>query len=121
MSEEEGETETPGKTDEDLRQIAVDIHDGKIFTTNHLPREDVNLVPLVFMPLAFMGQDQLEQMQDVSLIYEYIDKAGPRSVNGYPAFMSMQALRHEEAERMWKFYESYKTMKDQFMGGQALE
>ena len=43
--------------------------------------------------------------QDIGLIYEYIEKAGPRSINGHPSFFSCQTLNKEDTTKMFKHYE----------------
>lgn len=115
-SDEKDETETPGKTDEELRQIAVDIYDGKIFTSQHLSESEQNLMPMVFMPLALMDRETFKSLSEVGMVYEYLDKAGPRSVNGCPSFFSMHTLTSDETVKVNDFFESYGSMKQQFMG-----
>jgi len=104
------------KTDEELKQIAVDLYDGKILCDQQVT--DTNALPLIFMPLAFMGTDDAKKMQDdkIALIYEYYDQAGPRGINGYPSFFSMQVLNMEESEKMFNYFNRYKRLKDNFNG-----
>lgn len=88
------------KSDKELKQLAVDILAGKVFGTWNF--QDVNeansLVSSVFMPLAFMSEEDRKKLlsMEVSHFYETMDKAGPRSINGYPMFMSMQTLTSGE-------------------------
>lgn len=42
---------------------------------------------------------------NIGIFYEYYDKAGPRSCNGYPMFMSFRILNRPDWERVWKAYE----------------
>ena len=55
---------------------------------------DTNLVSMIFMPIALGGFADMskEDADDVGMIYEYMDKAGPRGVNGYPIFWSCHIL-----------------------------
>ena len=90
------------KTDKELKQLALDIHTGQVFTDRAVPKHDVHLIRNIFMPLAFLDKSQVEHLQaiGVNLIYEYLDKAGPRSVNGYPSFFSFQILDSTDFEKL---------------------
>lgn len=80
----------------DLNQLAEDLFHGKVFTDRHV-RDNAH-VHLVFIPLALASQEQLDKLREdgVFVIYEYLDKAGGRSVNGYPTFLSFQTLTKDE-------------------------
>jgi len=94
------------KSDDELKQLARDIHAGHVFTSNHVPfpietgpdAAWASEVQMIFMPLRLADQKALDEMKalDVRLFYEYLDKAGPRSINGYPQFMSMGIVTGEE-------------------------
>jgi hypothetical protein len=89
------------KPKEELAQLVMDLCDNKVFTSAHLTTEDQeNMTPMVFMPLALGGLASLpkREVEQVGLIYEYLDKAGTRGVNGYPCFFSMRVLNKED----WK-------------------
>lgn len=45
------------------------------------------------------GQIRVEYFRDIGLIYEYLDKAGPRSINGYPIFFSMRIMHRDDWAR----------------------
>ena len=104
---------TPTKrTPEDLKQIALDLYAGKIFTDRHLDRpEDA---PMVFMPIAFMDEKQREEIIKMkpAMIFEYMDKSLPRSVNGYPIFGSFQMLSRKETKTVTKMYKEIKEAVD---------
>jgi len=93
------------KTDEELKQIAKDVWAGKIFTDRHL-KDSPAMIPVIFMILVLLDKKQVKKMEqdNISLIYEYFDKAAPRSINGYPTFFSMRMLDKEDAGRMIDFY-----------------
>lgn len=82
----------PNQTKEELAQIANDIFKGYIFTDRHVHNQ--NDIGMVFMPLLFMGKKEDEdegvetELNDWGMVYEYVSKAGPRSCNGMPMFMS---------------------------------
>jgi len=95
-------------TDDELKQLAKDLYAGKIFTSNQLRKNDIP--GMVFMPLMFLSEEQNEKIKDVTLIYEYLDKAGPRSVNGYPSFHSMNYLRKEDHEKVIEYFNKVKQV-----------
>jgi hypothetical protein len=98
---------------EKLDEIAKDIALNKIFTSAHMrPNDWATTLGLVFMPLALGAfasekpkdfevgalKDDGYTLQDIGLFYEYWDKAGPRSINGYPIFFSCAVLNHEDTK-----------------------
>jgi hypothetical protein len=68
----------------------------------------------VFMPLAFMDKKALKSMQreKVDFIYEYLDKAGPRAINGMPMFFSCHILTQPETKKMFEYYNKFKELAD---------
>lgn len=96
-----------------LVKVAEDILDNKIFTSNHVAEQ--NMVTMVFPILSFLDKKMLTKMQkdDVVLMYEYMDKAGPRGVNGYPMFFSCRFLTRSEATEMWSYYNKMKDSREQ--------
>lgn len=87
-------------TAEALKTLADDIRAGRIFTSAHIATHD-NVLGLVFMPLAFMSAEDRETLRDVGMAYEYLDKAGPRCINGYPMFFSVRLLSKEDTEKVF--------------------
>lgn len=102
------------KTDDELKALAMDIVDGKVFTDQMLT-SGVD-IPMVFMPIILGGLKELteEEKKDVAMIYEYLDKAGPRSINGNPCFFSLRILFREDFEVMYKFAKEYEELKKNF-------
>ena len=86
------------RSTDELRQIARDIHAGKIWTHLDVPPD---LFESVFMVLFFMdSKGRRELAQDLGrrgIIFEYGHKAMPRGINGYPCFVSAQVLPSGEA------------------------
>lgn len=100
-----------------LKQIAVDIVDGKVFTSMHLEPHDMELLSLVFMPFAFDGLKDFppEKRDNIVLVYEYLKDAGPRSINGHPMFFSCNFIYSWEADEFWGYYEEYSKQKENFL------
>lgn len=96
------------KTDEELKQVAKDMIDGLIFTDRHC--KDLYELRSSFMVIALMEEDSIKKMEQdkIDFIYEYYDKAAPRSVNGRPIFFSCHCLTQDESKRMFEFYEQMK-------------
>lgn len=92
------------KSPSELRQLAMDIANGHVFTSRHIREHDLDKIGMIFMPILFMTSEQHEEWKEtgVTLIYEYNSKAGPRSVNGYPMFMSCAALNKTDDARVWE-------------------
>ena len=84
------------KTPEEIKKIAMDIHLNLIFTDRHV--ENPNDLGMVFMPLVFGLPMTDEEVKEIGMIYEYMSKAGPRSVNGYPCFGSLAFLNHADTK-----------------------
>lgn len=96
------------KNEQELKQIAIDLHSGNIFSDRHLTNpEDISSV---FMILSLLNKKQTKKLIDSEpgMIYEYIDKACPMSVNGYPTFLSYQILTKDEFKKMLEYYNKIK-------------
>jgi hypothetical protein len=92
------------RTREELKQLAVDIHGGRVFTDTMLstPEEGIS----VFMPLSLMNEEQKDAFikENPVFLFEYLNKAGPMAVNGKPIFFSFQFLVKEELEILRDIY-----------------
>lgn len=96
-------------TDEELKQIARDLHTGKIFCDRHCPSPEA--VSQVFMILNFLNEEQLKDFEakEFDFFYEYLDKAGPVAVNGLPSFFSIRCLNKTDSARMFDYYNKIKA------------
>ena len=104
------------KTEKDLKQIAMDLFDGKIFSDRHISENEAHMIGNVFMPIALgaFKDTPEEELKNIGMIYEYLSEAGPRSINGMPMFMSFRYLTKDEAKDMFVHYEAYKKLKEEF-------
>ena len=102
------------KTDAYLKDIAIQLYDGHIFC--NLQIQHMKEIGMVFMPLLFdaLKDWKKEEIKNIGLVYEYISKAYPTSINGMPCFGSCAFLSVEETNRMLKFFEQYKSLKELF-------
>ena len=105
------------RTEQELKSLAIDIFEGKVYTDRHIPKEEENGLMMVFMPLALGGGKDWtdDDWKTIGMIYEYIDQAGPRSINGMPSFFSFNMLSTEQATKVAKFYDEYRALKEGFL------
>jgi len=108
------------KIGKELEQLVRDIMSSSVFVGNSVP---TNLLPTVFMPIGFgcfdMPGEVVEKsrlfevdsdddiatiradwLRNVGALYEYMDKAAPRSINGYPCFFSCEVLHTDDWKRV---------------------
>lgn len=98
MEETKQKFEIRLKTEEELRQLALDIVEGKVFTDRHCPPE---MLAACFMWIGLGGMAgwSEEDIDTVGTIYEYIDKAFGRGINGFPTFASTQFVHASQMEQ----------------------
>ena len=101
------------KTDEELKQLANDIFHGVVFTSNHVPPGEEIMLGSIFMPLMLMTEEGQKDFLEKKpfMVYEYMDQAGPRSVNGYPMFMSLKFLIEDEYKKVVEYYKELEQAK----------
>ncbi len=104
--------------DKEKKTLAVDIVDGKVFGTWSIGEADINVIPMIFMPLALADKKVLQSMETdkIRQVYEYMDKAGPRGINGFPTFFSMHLINEDDWKEVREICLAYKKQKDEFMG-----
>lgn len=93
-------------TDEGVKKLADDIYRGLVFTDRHVQNPDD--ISRVFLPLVLLKKEQIEELladlPGMIMIYEYMDKAGPMSINGMPIFYSLRLLDQEDAKKVNEKY-----------------
>lgn len=112
----EVEEEYTPKTDEELKGVAKDLWAGRIFSDRHINslKDNPSVLGMVFMPMIFMDNKSRKKLADlkVNFIYEYMNKASPRAVNGMPIFFSCRILTESETKKMFEYYEKFKQIAD---------
>ena len=100
--------------DKELKQLAKDLYSGMIFTSLHIRKHDIQFLSSIFMPLLFINEETEKKYREmpIGMFYEYYDKAGPRTLNGYPIFFSVNALSVENTNKVQKYYEKVKEAMD---------
>jgi len=110
------------KTDDELRQLAVDIVSGLVFTSAHIREEDLNnLLGMVFMPILFMDEHSRKELvaNEIHTIYEYYSEAGPRAINGKPIFMSCRMLNRTDSQKVWSMMKRFEKKTTDFLDGES--
>lgn len=97
-------------TSDEIKKLAEDMYKGLIFTDRHL--KNMEELQMVFMPLALMGQDLIDELHKnpPGIIYEYLDKAGPMAVNGMPMFLSLKMASIDDAKKVFEHYHKIKEV-----------
>ena len=92
----------PPLSDEEVKKVALGSLHGQVFGTWMLEERDARLIPSIFMVMAFMDDIALKEMKRDGIVhlYEWWDRAGPRSINGFPSFMSCRMLNAEDSLRI---------------------
>lgn len=95
-------------TDKEIANLANDMYRGLIFTDRHVQRHED--VPSVFMPLILLKEEDIEKLKanPPGMIYEYLDQAGPRAINGMPVFWSFRMIGTEDATKVMERYKKIK-------------
>lgn len=76
---------------EGLKELAIAFAAGRVFTDHHIASTDGHLFGSIFMPIG-LGCLAGMSIEKIGLVFEYLEKAGPRGINGYPVFMSVNLL-----------------------------
>lgn len=90
-------------SDESIFEIAEGIHKGKIFTSNHVRKGDEQCVSMIFMVMMFNDDPSFIPWMlrcKIYVLFEYMDKASPRGINGYPIFTSCNFLDQSDWKRV---------------------
>ena len=96
------ELDLPRMSDDALRKLILDFVDGRIFTSVHIPSNQMqSMLSMVFMPLALGALHKVhpDSLANIGLIYEYLDQAAPRSINGMPIFFSCRMVHKDDWQR----------------------
>jgi hypothetical protein len=81
-------------TEDEIKTTVLGLVHGRIFCASQAPP---NLLGSIFLPLGLGGINGVD-VKTIGNIIEDFDKAGPRSVNGYPMFLSCRLVHVDD----WK-------------------
>lgn len=102
------------KTDMELKQLALDIKNGLVFSSLNIRKKDLNLIGNIFMVTLFMDYN----FDDVGMLYEYYEKAMSVSINGYPSFFSCYMLNKSDTEKLCTYVDLLTKQEKEFLHSQ---
>lgn len=93
-------TPIPSLSQKEIEDVAEAIFHGRAFCSYQVPPH--NDPAMCFMVLALMDEMARAHLliNKITFVYEYMDKAGPRSVNGMPCFFSMRMVNADDAPKI---------------------
>lgn len=100
-------------TDLEIKQLAIDIEANKVFGSWNIPDNNTDMLLSIFMVLALGGAEKLPK--DTIHVYEYLDRAGTRSINGYPIFSSLSAINEKDCNKLQSLLDKLKEQKIEFL------
>ena len=88
------------QSSEFLAKLAKDIAMNLVFTSFHIPENQMDILPSVFMPLALgaLSDQTQEYILDVGMVYSNYSEAGPMGINGFPIFFSCGFLSKDDTK-----------------------
>jgi len=95
-----------------LKELAKDVHIEKVFVSDYIDKKDSHLLRIIFMPVAFLNENQFEKIKNARLLYSYYKDSIGTSINGYPTFTSFGYLSSEEYEIVFKYLKKYQAAMD---------
>ena len=98
--------EQKNMSDKELRELAISLYKGEIFTDRHLRKNDN--IGSTFVPLMLLDQETIDDWKTnpPGLIYEFMKKASPIGINGNPIFFSMRLLTVEDTKKLFEYHEN---------------
>ena len=90
----------PKMSDEQVKKLARDLVTNLVFMSDKCRRtEDI---PLVFLVLYFVEPGFNKKCLDEGIVhfYEYMSKALPGGINGYPTFPSLHSINLTDYKRV---------------------
>ncbi len=95
------------RSEQELRQLALDLKANKIFASTQIPEQDSDLLGSIFMILSLMNEEQHAEFvaKKPAFVYEYYEAAGAHGVNGYPSFTSMRFVSEDELPFIKKYWD----------------
>lgn len=100
-------------SEEKVLEVARGMLTNIIFSSDSIrPDQRKQLMHLVFMPTAFLSKEDIDKMreEDITMFYEFMDKAGPRAINGLPMFTSMHMVSRADHARINAKYDELEKL-----------
>lgn len=108
----EGEEENPSSkykienlSEEEFEQLFRDTLDKKVFLSDYIyakvkKKAAQELLKAVFIPLAAGALAFYENKNDIGMVFEYLENASDKTINGFPMFLSVNALTTADANKL---------------------
>lgn len=93
-------------SDKEMNQLAKDIALGNVFITN----TDEGMKNSFGFILMFLHEMPLEEAERIGALYEYIDKAGARPINGFPFFFGCKFVHVDDMQPLQELVEAKKAV-----------
>lgn len=104
-------------TDDEVKAFAKGLLDGRLFTNFHIPESEwAAMIPSIFMPIG-LGALHGYDTDSIAAVAEWMDRAGPRSVNGYPIFMSCTIIHIDDWPKVVELYVRLQQAQDNVLAG----
>lgn len=109
------------KTDQELRQLALDTVAGQVFWDWHIDSDDKHTLLSVFKVLLFGGSEWTDEMtkNKIAHVYEYLSEAGPLAVNGRPSFFSVKMINEDDYAKLIPILDELYGQQKAFMENEA--
>jgi hypothetical protein len=78
----------------EIKQVVDGLVKGQIYTAFDCPPD---MIPMVFMVVGMGGLGEYD-LATVGCVYEWLDRAGERGINGCPMFLSCKVVHTDD----WK-------------------
>jgi hypothetical protein len=97
--EEQNDEGPPRISKKDLREFVQAVIENRVFLSAQIREPNSRLVGSIFLPLCLGGLRRWTEkaVYNIGVIYEYYGtNQAPRSINGYPIFLSCRLLHRED-------------------------
>lgn len=98
----------PRQSAEQLAKTVRLFADNLVFSSAHMHEGELRHLQLVFMPIMFGALDGVDK-GSIGVIYEELNQAGPRCLNGMPMFFSCYLLHKDD----WTIVRNHLPIHDQ--------
>jgi hypothetical protein len=108
---------------EEKKKFVLALVNGGVFTDHHIRKPE--MIPMVFMPIALgaLSGSSESYIKSIGLIYEYMDAAQSRSIDGMPTFFSCRMMNVADAEECLAAYNELKKsrLSEEYLLGTMLK
>ena len=131
-------------TEKELKKVVRDTYDMKIFTSLQCDKNLLSVIfmPILFIgappiepslvddnqvnrrnKLKYIEDslrydketsDREKYLNNIGMVYEYMNIAGTRGINGYPSFMSCNIMTISDTKKFIDMYDKYVAMREEF-------